>query len=277
MQTRERDTIGIVGSGAGAAALVLAWLRRGGVERGLPALAWAYADELDPHARARELEHACTLAGRSHAVDVLTDTQLSIADQMIVLRRRDELESVIEVDEAGVRWARAGARPIAFDPPPLLACHALIDALERGPGLRWLLVDVLLDRSARGGIEELDGRALARTFAARLPSVAGRLGLSLARGPQAGARIELIVQTNASSGAAGIGDVIENLARAATSGPGLRVCSRLHEGAAVLGDERAWVQAEVAGVGPLARVVVHFDPLALQAAAVWRRVVAERG
>lgn len=273
--------IGILGEGARVAALIQAWLRRGGTgPAGLPGLTWLVEGELDVHARARALERACVLAGRSHAVEPVAgggQAELMIEGQTLRLARPDQVElaATIELRDADTRLLLAGGRAQVIEPAAALACLALIRAIERGPGLRWLLLAVLLDRGdAHQGLVELEGRALARSLESRLPSVAGRLSLALTRGPQSGARIELIVQTNSSgSGAAGIGDVLEILARAPASAPGLRLCSELHEGAAVIGDERVWVARELGGVGPLARVLMYFDPLALEAGVTWSRVL----
>jgi hypothetical protein len=155
----------------------------------------------------------------------------------------------------------------------VLAIAPVLQALDRGPGLRWASLTILHGRSGEQaplGVVEQAAGSLEQAFARRLPTLAGRLAIGLARGPQLGTRIESIVQLGSSTTAA-VGDVIEHLAR--QSPTELRACTPL-DSATVIGDGRLWIADRSDGIGPLARIVAHLDPDALLASRVWARVAS---
>jgi len=119
-------------------------------------------------------------------------------------------------------------------------------------------------------VVEQSAAALEQAFARRLPALVGRLALGLARGPQLGTRLELVALLGNST-AQVVGDIIEHLARQAPHE--LRACSP-SDSATVLGEGRMWIAERSQGIGPLTRIVAHFDAEALLASRVWARVAS---
>jgi hypothetical protein len=256
------NPISIAGHGPRVAALIHAWLHH------QPALALAWQTQADDATLERELGLAIErvpeglrVAGRTIArVDETARFEISI--MVSPLDHEDD-----------VRVHVAGKPPINFDPPTVLAIAPVLQALDRGPGLRWASLSILRGRSgelAPRGVVEQSGASLTQALARRLPALAGRLALGLARGPQLGTRIELVALLGGSTTEA-VGDVIDHLAR--QSPTELRACTP-GDSATVIGDGRLWIADRSEGVGPLARIVAHLDPDALLANRVWARVAS---
>jgi hypothetical protein len=253
------NPISIAGHGPRVAALIHAWLRQ------QPALAIAWQTRADDATLERELGLAIERVPEG----------LRVAGRTIV--RVDETAtseiSIVVDDHDDVRVHVAGKPPIHFDPPVVLALAPVVQALDRGPGLRWASLSILHGRTgelAPRGVVEQPAAALEQALARRLPALAGRLALGLARGPQLGTRIELVALLGGSTIEA-VGDVIDHLAR--QSPTQLRACTPI-DSATVIGDGRLWIADRSEGVGPLARIVAHLDPDALLASRVWARVAS---
>ena len=249
----------IVGRGAQVSALIHAWLDHASS----PALVWQ--TQADDATIERELGLAITRVGEG----------IEVAGRTITcVERAPELELVtIMVEGDRVRLQVADQAPIVFDPAPLLAIAPVLQALDRGPGLRWASLSILRGREgelAPLGVVEQSAAALEQAFARRLPALVGRLALGLARGPQLGTRLELVALLGNST-AQVVGDIIEHLARQAPHE--LRACSP-SDSATVLGEGRMWIAERSQGIGPLTRIVAHFDAEALLASRVWARVAS---
>ncbi|MFV8750923.1 hypothetical protein ACNOYE_10300 [Nannocystaceae bacterium ST9] len=248
----------IVGQGPQVAELIRTWLD---LEAG-PELAWQTRADDATLERELGLALARTPAG------------LRVAGRTIA--QVDDLagfEIAIHVEHERVHLQLAGQAAIGFDPAPVLAITPVLQALERGPGLRWVSLSLAQGRSgelAPFGLVEQSAAAIEQALARRLPGLVGRTMVGLVRGPQLGMRIELVALLGGSTTEV-VADVIEHLARSSPNE--LRACS-LADSATVLGDARLWIADRSQGVGPLARIVAHLDPEALLASRVWARVAS---
>lgn len=248
----------IAGRGPQVAALIHEWLEH------LPGCPLAWQVRSDDPTLERELGLAIERAPE----------RLQLAGRSIAcVEQLDGFEIAIVVEHERVRLQVAGQPPIAFDPPSVLAIAPVLQALDRGPGLRWASLTILHGRSGEQaplGVVEQPANSLDQAFARRLPALAGRLAVGLARGPQLGTRLELVALLGASTTAV-VGDVIDHLARQSPNE--LRACTP-SDSATVIGDGRLWIADRSEGVGPLARIVAHLDPEALLASRVWARVAS---
>jgi hypothetical protein len=245
----------IVGGGARAGALIRMWL--GLAAR--PPLAWQCAGEL------ASLER---MLGRA-----LEPTREGVRIGEVELVRVDrpaDDDVVIELEPLRVCMPGQAAQRIDADPITLLA--PLLQAIDRGPGLRWASLSLLEPAPAELGslgLVEREVGELERALARVLPGLLGRVALSRAAGPQLGTRIELLALLGSSTSEA-LDDLLEHLAR---KHPSELRAHAPHDSAVVLGDPRLWV-ARVGGVGPLARIVGHVDVDTALARRVWTRVAS---
>lgn len=248
----------IAGRGPQVAALIHEWLGH----HPAPVLAWQ--TRADDATLERELGLAL-----EHGPEGLRVAGRTIA----CVETIDGFEIAIVVEHDRVRVQVRSEPPIHFDPPPLLAIAPVLQALDRGPGLRWASLTILQGRTGEQaplGVVEQPVGSLEQAFARRLPTLAGRLAIGRARGPQLGTRLELVALLGGSTTAV-VGDVIDHLAR--QSPTELRACTPT-DSATVIGDGRLWIADRSDGVGPLARIVAHLDPEALLATRVWARVAS---
>lgn len=253
--TAATQRVVIVGEGARAGALVRAWL---GLDAP-PRLAWNCRG--DRAALERSLGRAIEGSGAGLRVGDREFTQVDASEP-------DDV--VIELDPIRVRVP--GQSELRFEPAAILAIAPVLQALDRGPGLRWASLSLIEGRvgsQAPLGIVEGDATSLDQAFARKLPSLVGRVALSLARGPQLGTRIELVTLLGGSSSEV-VDDLLEHLARTT---PGEVRAHAPHDSALVMGDARVWI-ARSPGVGPLARIVAHLDPEAALAKRVWTRITS---
>jgi hypothetical protein len=158
----------------------------------------------------------------------------------------------------------------------LLAVAPLLEAIERGTGLRWAVLSVLegsdgfssrVDLGERKADASLDA-GLQRCF----PSLVGRVSFCSAVGPQLGAALHLSVLLGAGATLDGIRDLLAAQAEARSRWPRLRL--RPGFGSADgLGDPGVQLDLDALGsAGPLLRLVAYYDPPAVLAGDLLRRL-----
>lgn len=150
----------------------------------------------------------------------------------------------------------------------LLAAAPLLEAFERGAGVRWLLLSVIEGRDSWSASIDLceqapDGRldaGLQRWF----PSLVGRVGVSVAVGPQLGAALHASVLLGPGVSVDGVRDL---LAAQVDDGRSRwpRLLARPSFGSAdCVGQPGLHLDlAALACAGPLIRLVGYYDPAAL--------------
>jgi hypothetical protein len=158
----------------------------------------------------------------------------------------------------------------------LLAVAPLLEAIERGTGLRWAVLSVLegsdgfvsrVDLGERKADASLDA-GLQRCF----PSLVGRVSFCAAVGPQLGAALHLSVLLGAGATVDGIRDLLAAQAEARSRWPKLRL--RPGFGSADgLGDPGVQLDLDALGsAGPLLRLAAYYDPPAVLAGDLLRRL-----
>lgn len=166
---------------------------------------------------------------------------------------------------------RPGRRkPATVDPAAVLAVEPLLRALEGGPGYRWVLVNHCAGRRATRpaplGLAPCPrDEALASALGRRLPATLGKIAFTSTEGPQLGDSLELSVLLGRGGDLASVRDSIANAqAPRILDSPGARSDDALGRELLLLDT------AALDGVGPLVRVVAHFDPAAWLAEALRR-------
>ena len=182
-------------------------------------------------------------------------------------------EHRVELDRGGT--PRLGERA------ELLAAAPLLEAIERGAGLRWALLSVLDGSDGFASSVELCERrpdagldaALQRCF----PGLVGRVRFCSAIGPQAGAALHLTVQLGAGASVDGVRDLLAAQAQESHSRwPRLR--ARAGVGSAdCLGDSDVHLDVDaISSAGPLLRLVAYYDPPSVLAGDLLRRLAERR-
>lgn len=166
----------------------------------------------------------------------------------------------------------------------LLAAGPLLDLLEHGSGLRWAVLSVIEGRdawhasvdlseapSAFGSPDASLDAGLRRSF----PALVGRVAWSSAIGPQLGAALHLNVLLGTGASIEGLHDQIAQLAQQAPARsrwPRLRA-PRSCGSADTLGDPRVLVDLDaIVSAGPLVRIATYYDPPAILAGDLLRRL-----
>ncbi len=177
-----------------------------------------------------------------------------------------------------VELVRAGTTTLG-ERPELLAAAPLFEAFERGASLRWALQTTIFGRDEWTARVDLSERrpqlridaALQRWF----PGLVGRVGVSAAVGPQLGAALHLSVVLGAGASLESVRDLLAAQADDARSRwPRLR--ERPGFGSAdCLGDPGLTLDPDaLTSAGPLVRIVGYFDPPAILAGDLLRRLQA---
>jgi hypothetical protein len=178
----------------------------------------------------------------------------------------------LSLREGRVDVERGGSRSRS-EPAELLAAAPLLEAFERGAGLRWALVSVITGRDPWTASVDLSERRPSKAFEAGLarwfPGMVGKLGYSEAVGPQLGAAIHMSVLLGAGATLDGVRDLLAAQAEHAGSRwPRLR--ARGFEwgfgSGDSLGDPGLALDLDaLTCAGPLIRITGYFDPPALLA------------
>lgn len=208
---------------------------------------------------------AITVAGLALA---LTSESAPIEATRVRLR-----EHRVELDRNGS--ARLGERA------ELLAAAPLLEAIERGAGLRWALLSVLEGTDGFASSVELCERRSDTALDAGLqrcfPSLVGRLRFSAAIGPQAGAALHLTLQLGAGASVDGVRDLLAAQAQETSSRwPRLRALAGVGS-ADCLGDPDVHLDVDaIISAGPLLRLVAYYDPPSVLAGDLLRRLAERR-
>ncbi|NVB38392.1 hypothetical protein G6O69_11170 [Pseudenhygromyxa sp. WMMC2535] len=255
------EPIGLRGDGPLARAIVEAWLTGGSTS----ALAWS----IDP--QAASLSTALRRWSQTHGAR-LQGEAIRFGDG-----RRVELgegsDAAPERRTIDARGWRPSVGRKRIDPAPALAAAPVLERLLAGPGLRWVHVDALLGAreghpnfgSVLASAEVIEpGEGLSAAIARRLPGLAGKLSAGATHGPQHGESLMICAMLAPGASLEGVRDLLVDSARPPVeAAPGARSDEALGR-AAVLVDTSA-----IQGVGPLIRVLAHYDPAPLLAAATW--------
>lgn len=262
-----------------SAALVAALVSRM-IDHRFAGPSWAIALEL-AGARGeliRQLSKSCGRRGlavdmRSDAIIVAGRTLALAAEPPATPVRVRLREHRVELDRGG--GARIGERA------ELLAAAPMLEALERGGGLRWALLSAIegsdgfappIDVCERRPDPSLDA-GLQRCF----PSLVGKLGFCSSSGPQPGAVLHLTVLLGAGASVDGVRDLLAAQAQESRSRwPKLRV--RAGVGSAdCLADPHVHLDVDaITSAGPLLRLVAYYDPPSILAGDLLRRLAERR-
>jgi hypothetical protein len=265
-----------------ASAALAAALVRVAPERGALRLS-GHGERL--HALTR-VAQACTRRGTPAWVE---GERLRVGEHQLALIREPSEASPgaaqISLREGRVEIERSGSRSRS-EPAELLAAAPLLEAFERGAGLRWALVSVIAGRDPWSASVGLSERRPSKAFEAGLarsfPGMVGKLGYSEAVGPQLGSAIHMSVLLGAGATLDGVRDLLAAQAEHAGSrwprlrtrgfGPGFdRATSSPGFGpgfgsADTLGDPALALDLDaLTSAGPLIRITGYFDPPALLA------------
>lgn len=219
-----------------------------------------------PNALAR-VAQACTRRGTPAQV---AGERLRVgAHELALVREPNPSAAQISLREGRVEIERSGSRSRS-EAAELLAAAPLLEAFERGGGLRWALVSVTAGRDPWSASVDLSERRPSKAFEAGLarwfPSMVGKLGYSEAVGPQLGSAIHLSVLLGAGATLDGVRDLLAAQAEHAGS-RWPRLCARPGVGSAdTLGDPGLALDLDaLTSAGPLIRITGYFDPPALLA------------
>jgi hypothetical protein len=183
----------------------------------------------------------------------------------------------VRVREHRVEFVGPGGSARLGERAELLAAAPLLDAIERGGGLRWALMAAiegsdgftanieLCERRPDAGLDA----GLQRCF----PGLVGRVGFSSAVGPLPGAALHLTVLLGAGASVEGVRDLLAAQSHDPRSRwPRLR--ARPGFGSAdCLGDPDVHLDTDaITSVGPLLRLVAYYDPPAILAGDLLRRL-----
>jgi hypothetical protein len=226
----------------------------------------------DPQPAAlRRLARAC--ARRGLAVELGVGT-IAVAGRPLALALDHDPRERVCLRDRRVELQRGGTKRLG-ERAELLAAAPLLEAIERGAGLRWALLSVLegsdgfstqVDLSAREPDAALDA-GLQRCF----PSLVGRVGVCAAVGPHPGAALHLSVLLGAGATVDGVRDLLAAQAEARSRWPRLRMRSGFGS-ADCLGDPGVHLDLDaITSVGPLLRLVAYYDPPAVLAGDLLRR------
>jgi hypothetical protein len=258
--THERVLICTIDDTSASAGLVAALL--GMRER--PAIGLALAGSRAT-ALAR-LAKACARRGlaveRDGETIVVEGQRLSLASEGVGVRVREQRVALGE---------RLGERA------ELLAAAPMLEAIERGGGLRWGLLAViegsdgfasnveLCERRADAGLDA----SLQRCF----PGLVGRVGFSSALGPHPGTALHLTVLLGAGASLDGVRDLLAAQSHDPRSRwPKLRAASGFGS-ADCLGDPDVHLDTDAfTSAGPLLRMVAYYDAPAILAGDLLRRL-----
>jgi hypothetical protein len=230
-----------------------------------PAIALALAG-----AREATLRRLCKACGRRGlAVEPRAET-IFVGGLPLALAPEQEPSVRVRLREHRVELDRNGTSRLG-ERAELLAAAPLLEAIERGAGLRWALLSVLdggdgfamsVELSERRPDASLDA-GLQRCF----PGLVGRVSFSSAIGPHAGAALHLTVLLGAGASVDGVRDLLAAQAQESHSRwPRLR--ARAGVGSAdCLGDVDA-----ISSAGPLLRLVAYYDPPSILAGDLLRRL-----
>lgn len=226
----------------------------------------------DPQPAAlRRLAKACARRGLSVELDA---AGLVVAGRPLGPRPDQDPHERVRLRERRVELQRGGTKRLG-ERAELLAVAPLLEAIERGAGLRWALLSVLegsdgfatpVDLSALEPDASLDA-GLQRCF----PSLVGRVGFCAAVGPHPGAALHLSVLLGAGASIDGVRDLLAAQAEARSRWPRLRMRSGFGS-ADCLGDPGVHLDLDaITSVGPLLRLVAYYDPPAVLAGDLLRR------
>ncbi|MCA9696081.1 MAG: hypothetical protein KC431_01065 [Myxococcales bacterium] len=260
------STLHLVGSGAVARAVVDGWLRRAQPE--VQELRWSVSP-----ACLRAWLRRAPLARR-------TDEGLDFGGQLLRVtetEREDDIDLAtddgtgIDARGAATSLIHAGKRtPIPA--AAVLAGAAVLAPLEAGPGLRWVTVEIVEGRRegadpGLGAGDRPEARErLSSALNRRMPGLAGKLVVAVTTSPQLGDSLQIHAQLAPGTGL-DVRDLLtmdrDDMLEAA---PGARSDE-------ALGCPRVLVDdAAILRVGPMLRMLAHYDPAAITAAAVWRQL-----
>jgi hypothetical protein len=245
-------------------------------DRPRPTIAIALAGPRAPILK--RLAKAC--ARRGLAVE-LEGEAIVVAGHTLALAPEGTIEPThVRLREHRVELERAGA-PRLGERAELLAAAPLLEAIERGAGLRWALLSLIEgDDGFAGNVELCERRpdagldaALQRCF----PGLVGRVGFSSAVGPLPGAALHLTVLLGAGTTVDGVRDLLAAQAHESRSRwPSLRARSGFGS-ADCLGDPDVHLDLDaITSAGPLLRLVAYYDPPSVLAGDLLRRLTERR-
>lgn len=227
----------------------------------------------------RRLAKAC--ARRGLAVELEGET-IVVAGRPLALATDQPASDTIRVRlrEHRVELERAGSARLG-ERAELLAAAPLLEAIERGAGLRWALLSSIEGSEGFATNVELCERrpdtgldaGLQRSF----PGLVGRVGFCSAIGPQPGAALHLTVLLGAGTSVDGVRDLLAAQAQETRSRwPRLR--ARAGFGSAdCLGDPDVHLDVDaLTSAGPLLRLVAYYDPPSVLAGDLLRRLAERR-
>jgi hypothetical protein len=170
------------------------------------------------------------------------------------------------------------AKPQIGEPCELLAASPVLDTLERG-GLRWAVLSTIEGRDAWHASVDLSERRSDASFEAALrrcfPALVGRVAFSSAIGPQLGAAMHLSVVLGAGESVDGLRDQLAHVEHGSGAGsPWPRLRARRGVGSAdSFGQPSVLLDLDaIVGVGPLIRIAAYYDPPAILAGDLLRRL-----
>lgn len=258
-------------------------------DREPPALSVALRAPLEP--ALNRLARAC--ARRGLAVE-LGAKAITLAGREIPLVPEGQAPpgTQVRLREGRVALALAGAGPLAGravaqlgEPCELLAASPLLDLLERGAGLRWAVLSCIEGRDDWQASVDLSEReasfkasfeaALRRSF----PALVGRVAFGSALGPQLGAALHLNVVLGPGASVDGLHDQLSQLGQVGGARAGASAWPRLQARRGVSSADSLGAPGQLlldldamVGVGPLIRLVAYYDPPAMLAADLLRRL-----
>ncbi|MFO7565828.1 MAG: hypothetical protein R6X02_24515 [Enhygromyxa sp.] len=226
-----------------------------------------------PQPALRRLAQACARRGLSVELDA---DGIKVAGRALALRSKAARGSIgVRLREHRVELEREGSTRLG-ERAELLAAAPLLEAIERGTGLRWALLSVLEGAdgfASRGDLgERKPDAALDAGLQRCFPSLVGRIGFGAALGPQPGAALHLSVLLGAGATIDGVRDLLAAQAETRSRWPRLRM--RPGFGSAdCLGDPGVHLDLDaLTSAGPLLRLVAYYDPPAVLAGDLLRRL-----
>lgn len=194
----------------------------------------------------------------------------------LVLGDQPQLGPRARLREGRITLEQRGKAQVG-EPSELLAASPVLDILERGAGLRWAVLSTIEGRDAWHASVDLSERRSDASFEAALrrsfPALVGRVAFCSAIGPQLGAAMHLSVVLGAGASVDGLRDQLAHVDHGSGS-PWPRLRARRRVGSAdSFGEPSVVLDLDaIVGVGPLIRIAAYYDPPAILAGDLLRRL-----